>query len=114
QVLPVTNPDRPGECQALRPERLLGELQTVQRVILHAEAIVEWNLPLERGTAIIDHSGDAFAVLRLQPPHPQGSQAVEHPDLERLALDSRGRAVIDDRRSVLDRDDAGVREGTAG
>ena len=53
-------------------------------------------------------------MLGLEPLHAQGSDAVEHPDLERLALDAGRRAVVDHRRAVLDGDDPGVRERAAG
>ena len=74
QVLPVANPDWLGECQPLRPKRLLRELQTVQRVVVHSEAIIEGNLPLVCDTAVSDHSGDAsrcFSFNRFTPRGPR-------------------------------------------
>ena len=101
-----------GECKALRPERLLGELQTVQR-----KSSSMWK-PLSNGTsrskaasAISDHSGNAKQCSSFNrfTPGVQGCRVIQTSN--GWQLESCGRAVINDRRSVLNRDDAGVREG---
>ena len=110
QMLPVADPDRLGECQPLGSERLLGHLEAVERGIVQAELEVEWHLLLEDRTAVADHAGDVAAVLGLQSLDAHGSDAVEHPDLERHQPDAVRRAVVDHGRSVLDGDDPGMRE----
>ena len=66
-MLPVADPDRLGECQALGSERLLGQLEAVERGIVQAELEVEWHLLLEYRAAVADHAGDVAAVLGLEP-----------------------------------------------
>jgi hypothetical protein len=86
-MLPVANPDRIGKHQPLGSKRLFRQLEAVERGIVEAELGVEWHLLLENLAAIADHAGDVKAVLGPQSLDAQGFDTVEHPDLERLALD---------------------------
>ena len=75
-MLPVADPDRLGECQPLGSERLLGQLEAVERGIVRAELEVERHLLLEDLAAVADHAGDVAAVLglsRLTPRDPTQS-----------------------------------------
>ena len=112
-MLPIADPDRLGEHQPLRSKRLFRQLDAVERGIVQAKLVVERHLLLKFRAAIADHAGDMMPVLGLEPLDAHGPDAVEHPDLERLALNSGRRAIVDHGRAVLDGNDPGVRERAA-
>ena len=113
-MLPIADPDRLGEHQPLRSKRLFRQLDAVERGIVRAKLVVERHLLLEFRAAVVDHAGDPMPVLGLEPLDAHGPDAVEHPDLERLALDPGRRAIVDHGGAVLDGNDPRVREGAPG
>src|SRR5262249_21550234 len=113
QMFPVAELHGLGECQALRSEGLLRQLEAVERGIVRVKLVVEWHLLLEFRATVPDHAGDMTAVLRLETLDAHGSHAVEHPDLERLAPNSSRRAIVNHGSAILEGDDPGVRERTS-
>jgi hypothetical protein len=112
-ALHLAEADWLGQLQAGGTKRLLGHLDAVERRVVEAEDVVERDLLLVGLAAEADDRRDLRPPIGAEPLDAEGPGVVEHPDAERLATDAGLGHVVDDRLSLLDGDDAGVRERAA-